>query len=264
MGRHLIFGDLHGSYRALMQCLEKASFNPDEDTLYSTGDIADGYPDVYASLGFLMGLRDFHPVIGNHDVWLQIWLVTGKAPRIWTSQGGRVSIESFAKGKASDRQKLRIAEWMASWPYVELSGSGFIMHGGPGVLMNEQEAAVYSKKKRNLIEPSPGNDVPTPHRIEDSIMWDRLFFGLAKEDEMAGKRMDIGRWEENRWLFIGHTEFGDTSPFISRLHSMVNLDTMAGSYGCLTLMDMDTKEYWQSDLSSELYPGYGPRYWRSI
>jgi len=33
-----------------------------------------------------------------------------------------------------------------------------------------------------------------------------------------------------------------------------NLDTGAGMSGKLTVMDIDTKEYWQSDLVTELYP----------
>ena len=33
-----------------------------------------------------------------------------------------------------------------------------------------------------------------------------------------------------------------------------NLDTGAASKGALTITDIDTKEYWQSDCLSELYP----------
>ena len=95
MGRRLVIGDLHGSYKALMQCLERSHFIPEEDTLYSVGDIADGYPEVYECLSFLKDLPSFHPVIGNHDAWLQNWLSSKAAPDIWTSQGGSKSIASF-------------------------------------------------------------------------------------------------------------------------------------------------------------------------
>lgn len=33
-----------------------------------------------------------------------------------------------------------------------------------------------------------------------------------------------------------------------------NIDTGAGWSGKLTIMDIDTKEYWQSDFVKELYP----------
>ena len=44
MERHLIAGDIHGQYERLREALDKASFNPDTDILYSTGDISDRGP----------------------------------------------------------------------------------------------------------------------------------------------------------------------------------------------------------------------------
>ena len=131
MGRRLVIGDLHGSYKALMQCLERSHFIPEEDTLYSVGDIADGYPEVYECLSFLKNLPSFHPVIGNHDVWLQNWLSSKAAPDIWTSQGGSKSIASFKQKRISEEEKNEIAEWMGSWPYVIMLSDASIMHGGP-------------------------------------------------------------------------------------------------------------------------------------
>ncbi len=40
---------------------------------------------------------------------------------------------------------------------------------------------------------------------------------------------------------------------------MWNLDTGAGFTGPLTLMDVDSKVYWQSDEVHTLYPGEDPR-----
>ena len=118
MGRRLIFGDLHGSYKALMQCLEKADFCVEKDVLYSVGDIADGYPDVYECLSFLKCLPSFHPVIGNHDVWLQNWLSSGIAPEIWTKQGGSKSIASFERNGISDAEII-------CGDFTEMNLSGF-------------------------------------------------------------------------------------------------------------------------------------------
>ena len=84
-------------------------------------------------------------------------------------------------------------------------------------------------------------------------MWDRIYFRYAEYDEKHGNRNDIGKWDESIRLFTGHTEYGNTVPFISHMHNFVNLDTMAGSFGCLTLMDMDTLEYWQARKSKDLY-----------
>lgn len=260
MGRRLIIGDLHGSYKALLQCLERSGFCPEEDSLYSVGDIADGYPDVYECLSFLKSLPLFHPVIGNHDVWLQNWLSSGSAPRIWTAQGGSRSIASFERNSISKDERRDIASWMRIWPYAISLDDAAIMHGGPGFSLSDDDIEELAAMERPLMEPA-SDEYHMPSRKADSVLWDRDYFRCSRYDEETGSRHRIGPWSESRQLFTGHTEYGSTRPFISRMHRFVNLDTMAGSYGCLTIMDMDTFEYWQSDLSSRLYPGYGPEYW---
>ena len=44
--RTFVIGDIHGGYLSLKQCLERSSFNYEEDTLISLGDICDGWPET--------------------------------------------------------------------------------------------------------------------------------------------------------------------------------------------------------------------------
>ena len=37
--RTLVVGDIHGAYKALLQVLERACFNPQTDTLIALGDV---------------------------------------------------------------------------------------------------------------------------------------------------------------------------------------------------------------------------------
>jgi serine/threonine protein phosphatase 1 len=56
-------------------------------------------------------------------------------------------------------------------------------------------------------------------------------------------------------IFIGHTStllWKKTEPIHAA--NIWNLDTGAGSHGKLTIMDVETKQYYQSDLASLLYP----------
>jgi len=58
-------------------------------------------------------------------------------------------------------------------------------------------------------------------------------------------------------VFIGHTSttsWKTDQPM--RAAKVWNLDTGAGNIGRLTIMDVETKEYWQSDLMGELYDQY--------
>jgi len=55
-------------------------------------------------------------------------------------------------------------------------------------------------------------------------------------------------------IFIGHTSvtnMGTDKPMNSG--GVYNIDTGAGWSGKLTIMNVDTKEYWQSDDVKELY-----------
>lgn len=297
MGRRLIFGDLHGSYRALLQCLERSRFNPDEDDLYCVGDIADGYPDTLRCLLLLRSLKRFHPVLGNHDVWLQNWLAGQHPYGIWESQGGYASILSFERaGLIMDHDKEDLALWMSTWPYVVELEDSVIMHGGPGNL-SDKDIHDLRARERSLVEPAPDGVHPYRMRKADTVLWDRSFYIQTRDDEimlngymsangmkrgMTRRRLErarrdiivkrngkplvgtVGRWSESKWLFTGHTERGvGMHPFVAECHRFVNLDTGAGSYGRLTIMDMDSFRYWQSDPSQELYPGYGPEHWKN-
>lgn len=61
-------------------------------------------------------------------------------------------------------------------------------------------------------------------------------------------------------VFIGHTptlQVGSKQPM--QAACVWNLDTGAGFTGPLTLMDADSKDFWQSDEVHMLYPGEEPR-----
>ena len=62
-------------------------------------------------------------------------------------------------------------------------------------------------------------------------------------------------------VFIGHTTtswfYKDLEPV--NVSNVWNLDQGAGYEGKLTIMNVDTKEYWQSDFVNTLYPHFPGR-----
>ena len=44
--RPLAIGDIHGAYKAMMQCFERSKFDYKKDRLIVMGDVCDGYPEV--------------------------------------------------------------------------------------------------------------------------------------------------------------------------------------------------------------------------
>ena len=63
------------------------------------------------------------------------------------------------------------------------------------------------------------------------------------------------RFEHYSEIYIGHTpttNYNQTFPM--KAYKLWNIDTGAGFKGKLTIMDVDTKEFWQSDVLPSLYP----------
>ena len=64
-----VMGDVHGAYKALKQCLERASFDYQNDCLIQLGDIADGGNEVYECVEELLKIKNLVAIKGNHDDW---------------------------------------------------------------------------------------------------------------------------------------------------------------------------------------------------
>ena len=96
-------------------------------------------------------------------------------------------------------------------------------------------------------------DVSLKSHSAQELVWDRTLLDMAWKKHIAGCKCQLGKYKD---IFIGHTttELYNT---LQPIHvcNVWNLDTGAGWSGKLTIMDVDTKEYWQSDLSKDLYSG---------
>ena len=64
--RSFVMGDIHGAYKAMEQCFERAGFDKDKDQLIQLGDIVDGYEDVYESMELLLSIPKLISIKGNH------------------------------------------------------------------------------------------------------------------------------------------------------------------------------------------------------
>ena len=72
-----------------------------------------------------------------------------------------------------------------------------------------------------------------------------------KNIQLPDEFFDVVNFRE---IYIGHTpttKCGTDKPLTAL--NILNLDTGAGHNGRLTIMDIDTKKYWQSDPLLELY-----------
>ena len=244
--RRLIVGDIHARYEALRKVLEMASFDPDEDILYSTGDLCDRGREPVETLEFLFSLPGFRPVLGNHDIWLELFLLTGEVDVDWLYNGGVDTIRRLSSG-LSKRKTEELGRWLSSFPVIRLEEDDIIVHGGPGPCRSMAEVERLAAMRR-----------PSPFRIGNGILWDRDYLFSAMESEryeVPSKYMKVHYdlvppLETERTIWSGHTQLiGTARPFIAPSYHLVAIDTGAGSgLGKLTLMDMDTRQMWQSGI----------------
>ncbi|MBF0618749.1 MAG: metallophosphoesterase [Candidatus Omnitrophica bacterium] len=220
-----VSGDIHGAYKALLQCLERSGFDYQKDRLIVLGDVCDGYPEVRQCIDELLKIKHCDLVIGNHDKWALDWALRGDKPEIWTGQGGDRTIASYDGGPMPQRH---IDFLKSGQLWLELDGQVFV-HGG--------------------LNP----DVPLKSHSAEALMWDRNLLDTAWKMEKAGRKQKLSQWGDS---FLGHTTTELYRTF-EPIHAcnVWDLDTGAGWSGKLTIMNVRTKKYWQSDFSSDLYGG---------
>lgn len=251
--RTLCIGDIHGALKALKQCLERANFDPMEDELIFLGDYSDGWSETAELIEFLIELSSvctFKPIfiLGNHDSWTKEWLVLGRTPIIWTQQGGKATIESYIRTGYLTKDSHREFFQNCLPYYIDDKNRGFV-HGG-------------FKSRQGL-----GHDHYAADYYWDRDLWNLVL--LSDGQEIDTKLEVAKRYEKHTEIFIGHTstinwnnkphykEFdGTNAPITVPMNrcNVWNLDTGGGFGGKVTAMDIETKQYWQSDFVKNLYP----------
>ena len=141
-------GDIHGAYKALMQCFERSKFDYKQDRLIVLGDVCDGYPDVKQSIDELLKVKHCDLVIGNHDMWALDWALRGDKPEIWTSQGGDRTIASY---NGSPMPKAHIDFLKNGQLWIERDDQVFV-HGGfnPDISLSSHSAQALVWDRRLL------------------------------------------------------------------------------------------------------------------
>jgi len=242
-GRTFTLGDCHGGYRALVQVLLRSNFNKEEDTLICLGDVADGYPQVPECFEELLTIKNLVYVIGNHDVWLLNYLKYNVTPHIWTSQGGDHTLKSYEALK-------NVMDWKQIGRHTDLL----------------QQAKDYHIQDNKIFVHGGFNwRVPINEQFREYITWNRAMFKIALEWHHKKEGLKFPIYDE---IYIGHSTTTmapylnkhyerDTKPLF--LTNLINVDTGGGFEGKLTIMDIDSKEYWQSDKVSDLYPDHKHR-----
>lgn len=236
-GRTLVIGDIHSGLRALEQLLEKAAVNKN-DTLIFLGDYVDGWSTAAETIDFLIDLQQTHNCIlirGNHDELCSDWLKEGKDNPLWFQHGGEATMASYADlPSATIKKHLHFYENLKNYHLDDQNR--LFLHAGFTNLKG-----VYHEY------------------FSKTFYWDRTLWELARSINPDLKEDDPNypsRLSNYKEIYIGHTPISKTLSEVAPLKAanVWNIDTGAAFKGPLTILDIDTKEFWQSEPVHKLYP----------
>jgi serine/threonine protein phosphatase 1 len=235
--RTLVIGDIHSGLRALKQLLDIGKVTAD-DILIFLGDYVDGWSTAVETIEFLITLRKTHNCIfirGNHDELCYDWLIQQTDNPTWVKHGGKSTIESYTRANTKTIAKhLLFYEGLENF-YLDSENRLFLHAGFTNLKGVEHEYFVKT------------------------LYWDRTLWELAQslhpnmseDDEFYPDRL-----KNYKEIYLGHTPVSKTLFDVVPVNAanVWNLDTGAAFKGPLSMMDIDTKEIWQSEPVHFLYP----------
>lgn len=246
-----VMGDIHGTAKALEQCLDRAGFDMKNDRLIQLGDVTDRHDGVFECVEILRQIDNLIALKGNHDAWFADFLQTDSHPRDWT-YGGLETVKSYLKHAGK---------------------TGTFREAGEGYATNLASSDVPASHREFFAQQLPyyidehnrcfvhgGFSLQTPFYEQDpeTFYWDRYLWLNAYEHKRAfgDKKLPSGIPIRPDFpeVYLGHTpttNWNSDQPL--RAFNIWNVDTGAAHKGRLTLMNIDTKMYWQSDPIPELY-----------
>jgi len=237
--RTLVIGDIHGGYKALLQVLGRAAITP-ADTLIFLGDYVDGWSESAETIQKLIALSVSNTCVfirGNHDLWCELWLDKGATNPVWLAHGGKETIESYIQsGLLADNSHRKFFESLQNY-HIDSENRLFI-HAGftsmHGVGKEEYESNYYW----------------------DRTLWEAALLADKIEAKTLGDMLTAPkRFNHYKEIYIGHTPTTNYKQGIPiKAYNLWNIDTGAAFTGKLTILDVDTKEFWQSDPLDSLYP----------
>ncbi|MBL4663683.1 MAG: serine/threonine protein phosphatase [Flavobacteriaceae bacterium] len=234
--RTLVIGDIHSGLKALQQVLLKVQPTTN-DLFIFLGDYVDGWSEAVETVSFLIHFSETHDCIfirGNHDYLTYRYLKHDDNNPMWEAHGGLSTKLSYTSLSSEEKEKhLQFYENLTNY-HIDDQNRLFVHAGFTNLKGPEYEF------------------------FKNLVFWDRTLWEVAKSLNYSIPK-DNFRYPERLKLFseiyIGHTaltKIGATIPV--NYANLWNIDTGAAFTGPLTILDVDTKKFWQSDPVQQLYP----------
>ncbi|MNX93643.1 hypothetical protein D3C86_1258350 [compost metagenome] len=203
------------------------------------GDLIDGNPQVFECVEELLKIKNLISIKGNHDAWFLQFLETDYHPQVW-NHGGITTLESYL---------------MHCQPYGKIikSGSGYKtslnsknIPESHKTFFKKQLLYFVDSHNRCFVHAGFDRNKPIKGQKEQNYYLDRsLWFDALGLKNNITNQLYFTIFNK---VYIGHTattRWNTTFPMSA--FEVMNVDTGAGYNGKLTILDIKSGQYWQSD-----------------
>jgi len=151
---------------------------------------------------------------------------------MWTQQGGQATLDSYVRtGLLVEQSHRDFFNNLEDW-FID-DDERLYIHGGWAY--REATFPISAKYKTS---------------VGLECHWDRTLLAGAKSAHATKTEFTATKPFKN--VYLGHTATSSHLP--EKYGNLWLVDSGCGWSGKLTILDVDTEEYWQSDYSKNLYP----------
>lgn len=213
-------GDIHGTSTALQTLLDQQLFS-EEDTVVFLGDYVNKGPDVKGSIERLIQFSKDHQAIflrGNHEIMmLQARNNQNLLPQ-WLFSGGSATLDAYQIGDTPDWH-LHIPQ--AHWDFIE-SCQPYFEHNDHLFVHAGLESGIPLSEQHRLHLYWKSYPEPQPYAL-------------------------------NKTVICGHT--ARKNGLIADFGHTICIDTFAWGGQWLTCLDVETRQFWQTNEKGEMRKG---------
>lgn len=246
--RRFVLGDLHGHYNALMDVFTQAKLDYENDEVIQIGDLVDRGPEPYLCMFELMKIKNCVLIQGNHDLWLLNWIKENYKNHLLAN-------EDMFRPTFIKYQSLTVEEKKQVYTFLTSQKLYHVDH-----MNNLFVHAGFSNMER------------LEEHLMDDFLFDRFFFQKQLMSMQRSTLTKVPSLYDFNEIYLGHTATINYKQLPSGIYkeekswvgvvttpinilNVWNVDTGAGhQIGKLTMMNIDTKEIFQSSTSKSSEP----------
>lgn len=229
--RNFVIGDIHGEYQKLQDALDKANVDYENDKIIQLGDIVDRGVDPFKCVDILLKFKNIIFIRGNHDQMFIEWL-EDQRNGFGGHHGSDITYNCWRS--LSDEKK-------------ELYKDLFINRMVDYHIDDKKRFYVHAGFNRHYFIADQSNTNLLFHWDRDFLMSAMSYKNMSKEILEYPFRIKDGFKE----VYVGHTPtqyFNKDFPILCGGDKVWVVDTGAGKFGpkgYVTIMDVDTKQFYQ-------------------